>query len=176
MLKKTISMILLLGIILVFFTGCGQKKDMVITDTNQTMQITVPSNLKFENLPDGNGNYDIGVYSKDKDIYLYINSSINSTTKDIEAIAKEDMENNVPTMNGSRDVSELSKIDIQDYTAYTYHYTYTDGQFNKDYYSQIVWIQAGETVYLMNIEVNTEQLSTYQTTIENIITSFKVLS
>lgn len=176
MFKKTLSLFFILGIILLLLTGCGKKQDMVITDNNHSIQITVPGNLKFENLPSENGNYDIGVYSKDKDIYLYINSSINSTTKDIEAIAKEDMENNVPTMNGSRDVSELSKIDIQDYTAYTYHYTYTDGQFNKDYYSQIVWIQAGETVYLMNIEVNTEQLSTYQTTIENIITSFKVLS
>ena len=174
--KKSIRLILLLGLILVLLTGCNKKQDTIITDANGSIQITVPGNLKFENLPSSNGTYDIGVYSNSEDIYIYINSSINMTGKEIETIAKEDMENNVPTMNNARDVSELSKIEIQDYTAYTYHYTYTDGQYNKDYYSQIVWIQAGEKVYLMNLEVNRNNIDTYQTTLNTIITSFKVLS
>lgn len=160
-------------LLMVTLAGCsfeGLFSDTkTIKDKHEIFQVTVPSNLAFED-NDNAKDYKLAVYSSEKGIYLFGNS-YTSTVENLEERAGEDR-TSYTEEEGIREVSELSKMEIQDYEAYTYNYQYTDESIETDFYTQVLWVQTAERVYVLDLEVEAEYVDEYKDILNTIAESF----
>ena len=161
--------------ILVTLTGCknnnsNQKNIVLVESDDGKFQINVPEDIDIEFNNDED--YSLDLFSEKDNMYLYSTTIYKTREVVLLDYVKDDKEYVISSKEHSRDVSDITSMQIQDYIAYTYNFNYTDSEFGKDFHTQIVWIETSENIYILNFEVITENKDKYIQTFNDIANSF----
>lgn len=168
--------LILLYAILITLTGCSKveskkpQNNVIVQSDDNKFQICIPENIEIEFNNDDN--YTLDLFSENDGMYIYANTIYKNREVNLLDYVKDDKQYLLSTKENARDSSDISSIQIQDYTAYTYNFIYTDSEYEKDFYIQIVWIETSNNIYILNFEIITENKDTYIQIFDDIINSF----
>ena len=167
--------LILLFSILVTLTGCknnnlNQENNVIVESDDGKFQINIPEDMAIEFNNDEN--YSLDLFCEEDNMYLYSTTIYKTREVDLLDYVNDDKEYVISSKENSRDISEITSMQIQDYTSYTYNFTYTDSEFGKDFYTQIIWIETSENIYILNFEVVTENKEAYLQIFNDIANSF----
>ena len=118
--------------------------------------------------------YDIAVYDDEKKVYVWGIRYTDSEDIDFKSFIEEDRVEHAEDKQAV-EVSDLMELKLKDkkYEAYTYNFIYTDSNDEKEYYMQVVWIDAGDYVYCLDLEVIKENMDQHKDKLDKIAKSFK---
>ncbi len=175
---KTIFIFTVLFVLVIFLTGCNKNTDeqvnnVIIQSDDEKYQISLSEDIEIQFNTDEN--YSLDLFSEKDNFYLYVNTIYKNREVDLLDYVKDDKEFVLSKKNNTRDTIDISSINLQKYTAYSYSFTYTDSDFNKDFFTQIVWIETSDNIYILNLEISTENKDRYIQIFNDIINSFTEL-
>lgn len=177
--KKTlfiVGVIILLFIIIISMIFYFSKKNTVtyttINSTDGKFSIDIPSNIEYTANPYENNNLLIDLYSEKEELYIYVSAVAKERDLDLLEVVNNDK--NVYTSNKGnvQNVSDTININIKDYNAYEYSFTYFDTHYEIDFYSNVIWIETANNFYILNFEVNSNKMEKYKPIFNNIKNSF----
>ena len=172
---KVFIIFLLLLTLIIPLTGCKdnqeeQDKYVIVESDDEEFQINIPENIEIEFY--NNENYSLDLFSENDNFYLYASTIYKTREVDLLDYVKDDREYVLNSKQNTKSPTDIISLSVQDYVSYTYSFTYTDLDFCKDFYTQVVWIETSENIYILNFEVATENEEKYIQIINNIIDSF----
>lgn len=175
---KLFCIFILLSTVLMVLTGCKsnqteQPQNVLVQSDDEKFQISIPETIEIEFNTDEN--YTLDLFCKKDNMYLYANTIYKNREIDLLDYVQEDKEYLLSTKENARDSTDITSMDIKDYKTYTYCLTYTDSSFGKDFYTQIVWIETSQNIYILNLEVITENKKAYTQIFNDIANSFTEL-
>lgn len=171
-----VSVIILLLVLITSMIFYFNKKDTVKYTTTASkdgkISIDIPSNIKYTQNPYENSNLLIDLYSEKEDLYIYVSAIAKERDLDLLEVVNNDK--NVYTTNKGnvKNVSDTININIKDYNAYEYSFTYFDTHYEMDFYSNVIWIETATSFYILNFDVNSTQAEKYKPIFNNIKNSF----
>lgn len=172
--KKIIipAVIVILLIILslaIFFVYKNNSTPVELTSNDNSFKITIPGNIKFERKSTDT----LDIFSKKDEMILsstVIKKEREINLSDAAALEMAGLHNLKPNLDN---LSELNKIDLDGYEAYKYSYTYSDKDYENDFYTEIVWIKTDKNIYVLDLEVITKNQEKYKDLFNKIINSFE---
>ena len=172
---KLFTIFILLLSMLILLTGCKnnetkQSNYVLVQSDDEKFQISIPEEIEIEFNTDEN--YSLDLFCAKDSMYLYANTIYKNREIDLLDYVKDDKEYLLSIKENSSDASDIIYMQIQDYKAYTYSFTYTDSEFGNDFYTQIVWIETSQNIYILNLEVITENKEAYIQIFNDIAHSF----
>ena len=66
----------------------------------------------------------------------------------------------------------INEISINNNKAYEYSLVYSDKNYGKDFYCNVVWIETTNNIYILNFEVVNDNIDKYKDIFNNIKNSF----
>ena len=175
---KTIFIFMLLLVLVVSLTGCNKNKEeqvnnVIIQSDDEKYQISLPEDIEIQFNTDEN--YTLDLFSEKDNFYLYVNTIYKTREIDLLDYVKDDKDFVLSNKNNTRDTIDIASINLKNYIAYSYSFTYTDSDFSKDFFTQIVWIETLDNIYILNLEVSIENKDKYIQIFNDIINSFTEL-
>lgn len=172
--KKTIvisvALVVLIAIILsIFFITNNNSTPVELTSNDSSFKISIPGKIKFERK---NSNT-LDIFSKKDEMILSTTVMEKQRDVNIEDIAKLEMAGLSSLKQNLDNLSDLNKIEVKNYEAYKYSYTYYDKDYQNDFYTEIVWIKTEKNIYVLDCEVITKNQEKYKTLFNEIINSFE---
>jgi len=167
--------IIFLLFILILLVGCktdelNTPENVIVQSDDEKFQISLPSSIDIEFNNDQN--YSLDLFSSKDNMYLYANTIYKNREIDLLEYIKDDKEYIFSSKENSRNCSEISSVQIHDYKAYTYSFIYTDSDFGKDFYTQIIWIETSQNIYILNFEIIIENKDSFIQIFNDIAHSF----
>lgn len=179
--KKLFIVLIIITLILIStFAIFNNKNNTVIKyatlkSSDEKFSIDIPSNIKLKTNSKENNDFTIDLYSVEDEMYMYA-TNINKTREiDLLDIVNDDFSLYLSDKENIRDNSSVVKSVIRDYKAYEYSLTYFDKEYGKDFYSNIVWIETSNNIYILNFEVvakNTDTINKFKDIFLNMKNSF----
>lgn len=172
--KKTIvisvALVVLIAIILsIFFITNNNSTPVELTSNDSSFKISIPGKIKFERK---NSNT-LDIFSKKDEMILSTTVMEKQRDVNIEDIAKLEMAGLSSLKQNLDNLSDLNKIEVKNYEAYKYSYTYYDKDYQNDFYTEIVWIKTEKNIYVLDCEVIIKNQEKYKTLFNEIINSFE---
>jgi len=172
--KKTIIisvvLVVLIAIILsIFFITNNNSTPVELTSNDNSFRLSIPGKIKFERK---NSNT-LDIFSEKDEMILSTTVMEKQRDVNLEDIAKLEMAGLSSLKQNLDNLSDLSKIELKDYEAYRYSYTYYDQDYQNDFYTEIVWIKTEKNIYVLDCEVIIKNQEKYKTLFNEIINSFE---
>lgn len=165
-----ISFIVIIG--LIYFFIKSKITYTTLKSIDEKFSIELPSNIEYKtNLKEGN-NFTIDLYSVKDEMYMYATSIEKTHELDLLEIVKDDKVSYTADKENIAEDTGISEINIKDYKAYEYSLKYYDKEYGKDFYSNIVWIETSNNIYILNFEVVSNNADKYKDIFVNIKNSF----
>lgn len=170
-----VAIILLIILILCICLNNKSTKNNLLTATDNSFTIEIPSNISYQINTVENNDFVLDLYSKKDEMFIYGSTILKERMVDFYQIVSDDKEIYLKDKQNIREDSGIIKTTIKDYTAYEYHFIYTDSSYGKDFYSNVVWIETDKNLYILNFEVASDHAEKYQDIFGNIKNSFTEL-
>ena len=143
-----------------------------ISSYDNSFKLTIPNRIKYKIKESSEQNYTLDLYSVKDEMFLYSTVIDKKTEINLEETVKNEKENVSKTLSNFNNILDVQKISIQNYNSYKYSYTYSDSDYGKDLYAEIVWIETDSKIYVLDLEVITKNMNKYKTLFEKIESSF----
>ncbi len=167
-----IFLLLVIGILVGLYLHNIYCKSTTISSIDNTFSITVPNKVRYKVKESSDENYSLEFYSVKDEMFFYSTVINKKYDLDLENNVRTEKENIIKNLSSVNIISDVSRINIKDYNSYKYSYTYKDESFGKDLYAEIVWIETNSKIYILDLEVITENMDKYKTIFEQIQNSF----
>ena len=171
--KKHIFILIFIIILIAILAFAGHKIyktyfcSTEISSRDNSFKLTIPNRIKYKVKDSNDENYTV----KDE-MFLYSTVINKKSEINLEETVKNEKENVSKTLSNFNNISDVQKISIQNYNSYKYSYTYSDTDYGKDLYAEIVWIQTDSRIYVLDLEVITKNINKYKPLFEKIESSF----
>ena len=144
-----------------------------ITSVDNSFKITVPNrlNIKIKEKSETE-DYTLDLYSVKDEMFLYSTVIDKKTEINLEETVKNEKESVSKALSNFNNILDVQKILISNYTSYKYAYTYSDVDYGKDLYAEIVWIETDSKIYILDLEVISKNMEKYKTIFNEIENSF----
>ena len=143
-----------------------------ISAYDNSFKLTIPNRIKYKIKESSEQNYTLDLYSIKDEMFLYSTVIDKKTEINLEETVKNEKENVSKTLSNFNNILDVKKISIQNYNSYKYSYTYSDSDYGKDLYAEIVWIETDSKIYVLDLEVITKNMNKYKPLFEKIENSF----
>lgn len=163
-----IILIIVLAVSLILILN-HKSQPTQLTSNDNSFRITIPSKIKFERKSTDT----LDIFSKKDEMILsstVMKKDRDVNLSDVAALEMAGLSNNKSNLDN---LSELNKIDLKNYEAYKYSYTYFDQEYNNNFYVEIVWIKTDKNIYVLDLEVITKNQEKYKDLFNEIINSFE---
>ena len=165
------SIILIILIIIIHSINAKTPENQILTSNDNSFSITIPGSILFETKD--SDTLDLFSATDEMAISTTVIEQQNDTALyDIVALEMSTLSN---TKKELADLSELEKIELKDYEAYKYSYTYFDEVYDDHFFAEIAWIKKDNKIYVLDCEVVTKNQDTYISNFNKIIYSFKAI-
>lgn len=178
--KKII--IIILGILIVIALAFGifwfvsQNKMITYSSFDNTYSVQVPKKLNITVKTATNDRDKLDFYSLKKEVIFSSSMYPKQTEVNLPKFI-EDEKTNLPTIRENiRDLSDTKEISIQNYKAYEYSYTSYDSDYGSDLYTEIIWIETEKNIYVLDMEVISQNAKQMKPIFDNIKNSFIEIS
>lgn len=164
-----ILLVIVIGII-VYFSFKQPVTYNILKSSDEKFSIDIPSNIEYKINPNEDNEFTINIYSVKDEMYIYASSLQKTRDLDLLDIVTDDKTSYVSSKENMHDESNINLINIKDYKAYDYNFRYFDSSYGKDFYSNVVWIETPNNLYVLNFEVisdNSDKYIDIFTTIKN---------
>lgn len=145
-------------------------KNTILTATDNSFTIEVPSNISYQTSNDTN--FVIDISSKKDEMFIYASHISKERMVDFYQIVQDDKERYMSEKQNIRDDSGIVQTKVHDYTAYEYSFVYSDSSYGKDFYNTVIWIETEKNLYILNFEVINDNIEKYKDIFLNIKNSF----
>lgn len=172
-----IGILLLVAIIIscnVISKNNNKTKLATINSNDKKVKISLPSNIKFVVNKDDK-NYNLNIVSSDLQMLIYCNEQKSSSEKPLIDIVNLDQTDFTAKKENVKIITSPSKIELNNYEAFTYSFSYTDPTYAEDFFSEVIWIKNNDTFYILNIEIVLSNYENNKDLINSIINSFTII-
>lgn len=176
--KKHIFILIFIIILIAILAFAGHKIYKTyfcstdISAFDNSFKLSIPNRIKYKVKDSGDENYSLDLYSVKDEMFLYSTVIDKKSEINLEDTVKNEKENVSKTLSNFNNISDVQKISIQNYNSYKYSYAYSDTDYGKDLYAEIVWIQTDSRIYVLDLEVITKNINKYKPLFEKIESSF----
>lgn len=146
-----------------------------IKSSDESCKIEFPNHISYQSNTQENNDFIIDLYSKQDEMFFYISRIEKSRSVNLSEIANDDKTNYLKDKENVREDSGILKLDLKNYTAYEYNFTYYDSSYGKDFCCYVLWIETPKNLYILNLEVITQNKEKYNDIFLNIKNSFEEL-
>ena len=176
--KIFISIVIIFIICLIILGGYFLYKyntPTKLTSLDNSFTIMIPGKVNFKIKEAKDTDYKLDIYSVKDEMTFY--SVGFEKTGEINLLDAVNIERNdiSKSEKNVRDMSEAINLNINNYNSYKYSYIYYDSNFNSDIYTEIVWIETPQNVYVLDFEVVTKNMEKYKPIFSDIYNSFIIL-
>jgi hypothetical protein len=170
----SILVIIILAIIICIFYYSSKKEITYspITASDESCQITFPSNISYKINQKDNNEFIIDLYSTNDEMFFYATKISKLHDIDFYQIVNDDKENYLKNKENIYDDSGIVSSNIPNYTSYEYSFIYSDTSYGKDFYSYVVWIETDNNLYVLNFEVIRDNMDAFKDVFYKIKNSF----
>lgn len=165
-----VCILVLIAIILsIYFINKLNSTSTVLTSNDNSFKVSIPGKIKFEK----KNSSTLDIFSKKDEMIL--SSTVIAKERDINLKDIVELEMaGLPSLKTNVDnLSDSNKIELKNYEAYKYSYTYYDTDYQNDFYTEIVWIKTEKNIYVLDLEVITKNQEKYIPLFNEIISSFE---
>lgn len=166
-----ISTIIFIGICIFFFFN-NKVKYSTLTASDNSFSINFPSNISYKINQSENNDFVIDLYSDKDEMFFYATKIEKSREIDLYQIVIDDKEAYLKDKQNIQDDSGVVPFTIGNYKSYEYKFIHFDDSYGKDFYSNVVWIETEENLYILNFEVINDNIQKYEDIFLNIKNSF----
>lgn len=165
-------------LLIVTLSGCAKKAPQPkegyhrLKASDDSYSIEIPENLEYRINSEDNSKFTLDLYSVKDEMYLYGSSVKKTREVDLLDVAMNDKVSYLGDKENIRDDSGMNEITISGYKACYYTLTYYDKEYQKDFYTNVVWIETDSKLYLLNFEVISENKDSYVPVFEHMMNSF----
>lgn len=101
----------------------------------------------------GDTNYSLSLYSKKYESYIYGSSISKIRDVNLYDFVLDDKKTFIDNPEHIINSSEILPINIGDYSGFEYEIEYFDSEYNDNFYSNVIWIETPDCIYVVNLEV-----------------------
>lgn len=101
----------------------------------------------------GDTNYSLSLYSKKYESYIYGSSISKIRDVNLYDLVLDDKKTFIDNPEHIINSSEILPINIGDYSGFEYEIEYFDSEYNDNFYSNVIWIETPDCIYVVNLEV-----------------------
>ncbi|MCI9016516.1 MAG: hypothetical protein HFJ53_05075 [Clostridia bacterium] len=167
----------ILVIILIYFLFFSKisflkKKYVVLTSTDNKYSIEIPSKIDY--IVSENSEFTLDLYSSEDELYIYGSSILKKDDIEFYSIVDNDKSNYLSDKENVRDLSDIVELSIDDNKSYEYSFIYYDTSYEKDFYTNILWIENGDYIFVINFEVEAKNLDKYANILKDVKNRIKI--
>lgn len=165
-----ICIVLVIAVVLsLYFINKSNTTPTLLTSNDNSFKISIPGKINFEKKDSST----LDIFSKKDEMIL--SSTVIAKERDINIIdvAQLEMAGLSSLKTNLDNLSELTKIELKNYEAYKYSYTYYDDEYKNDFYAEIVWIKTDKNIYVLDLEVIIKNQEKYIPLFNEIVNSFE---
>ena len=144
----------------------------IFTDIENTISVEIPK--KYKLVQAHNNEYLIKLSSKEN-VDVYISTIDRIEGRDLYAIARADKLAYLESYNSYSNASELKELEVNGNKAYMYSFHYLDENLNKAFYIQVILLEIGEKIYILDIDFPLDDLVLYTNLATETLSTFKQL-
>ena len=176
--KKHIFILIFIIILIAILALAGHKIYKIyfcstdISSYDNSFRLSIPNRIKYKIKESSEQNYTLDLYSIKDEMFLYSTVIDKKSEINLEDTVKNEKESVSKTLSNFNNILDVKKTSIQNYNSYKYAYTYSDADYGKDLYAEIVWIETDSKIYVLDLEVITKYMSKYKPLFEKIESSF----
>lgn len=177
--KKTIYITIAMVTILVILLGCcyfffkpKEETYHTITSSDQEFSILFPDHISYRLNSKQDENFVIDLYSTQDEMFFYASTIPKSREFNLLEVAQKDKENYQKDKENIREDSGVVETKINENKAYEYQFIYYDASYKKDFYTNVIWIETQDNLYILNFEVVTDHAQKYKEIFSNVKNSF----
>lgn len=167
-----IAILVIVIIGLIYFFNKSKITYTTLKSSDGKFSIELPSNIEYKINSKENNDFTIDLYSVKDEMYMYASSVEKTRELDLLEIVQDDKTSYIADKENITDDTGINEINIKDYKAYEYSLKYYDKEYGKDFYSNIVWIETSNNIYILNFEVISNNTDRYKDIFSNIKNSF----
>lgn len=146
----------------------AEKPNKLFYDENKTISLEFPKTYGFTQYK-ASGNYLIELRTENN-LNIFITKNDLIENKKLIDIASSDIKTYINEFKNSSNISEISEFEFNGKTAYTYSLHYLNSK--KPYYLQVIWIEAKNCYYTLDIEFPLDSLNNYTNIINDTTSNF----
>ena len=155
-----ISIITVLAIIIVILCVCLNNKQDVqyifFSSLDNKYKVSIPNNLDYKSVE--TSNYSLNLYSKKYESYIYGSSIFKMREINLYDLILNDKNTFIDNPEHIINSSDITPISICDFSGYEYTIEYFDSDYNGNFYSNVVWIETDDYIYVLNFEIKLENI------------------
>ena len=176
--KKHIFILIFIIILIAILAFAGHKIyktyfcSTEISSRDNSFKLTIPNRIKYKVKDSNDENYTLDLYSVKDEMFLYSTVINKKSEINLEETVKNEKESVSKTLSNFNNILDVQKTSIQNYNSYKYAYTYSDADYGKDLYAEIVWVETDSKIYVLDLEVITKNINKYKPLFEKIESSF----
>ena len=143
-----------------------------VSSVDNSFTLTIPNKVKFKIKNSNEENYLLDLYYVKDEMFLYSSVIDKKSEIDLKEVVETEKNNLASTLNNVNSISDTSEITINNYKSFKYSYIYSDSEYGKDLYSEVIWIETDTKIYILDLEVITKNMNKYKSIFEEIEMSF----
>lgn len=143
-----------------------------VSSIDNSFKLTIPNRVKFKIKNSDKENYFLDLYSVKDEMFLYTSVINKKSEVDLNEAVDSEKNNLVTALTNVNSISDTSELTINDNKSCKYSYIYSDSEYGKELYSEVVWIETESKIYILDLEVITKNMNKYKPIFEEIENSF----
>lgn len=148
----------------------AEKPTKTFYDENKTISLEFAKTYSFSQYKASN-NYLMELRT-DNNLNIFVSKNDLIENRNLIDIASNDINTYISEFKSSSNISEISEFEFNNKTAYTYSLHYLNSK--TPFYLQVIWIEAENCYYTLDVEFPLDNLSDYSNIINDIINSFVI--
>ena len=156
----------------IFFIVTNTPEPVTITSNDNSFKLIIPGKIEFYR----KDTTTLDIYSSKDEMVLTSNVISKQRDVNLPDVVGLEMASLYSTKDNVENLSELIKLELKDYEAYKYSYTYFDAEYNDNFYTEVVWIVTDKNIYALDLQVVTKNQEKYKTLFNDIINSFEEIA
>lgn len=110
----------------------------------------------------------------DENLNIFIDKAQAIENKALSDIINKEKENFISNFENSSNISDVRDVVVNENQIYTYSFHYLDKNSNTTFYLQVMWLQIGDTYYMLDVEFPLDKLSFFTNVATSLLYSFKI--
>lgn len=173
-----ISLIIILCIIIgviSYFIYSNNNKDIEFTSIDDSFKITLSNKIRPKQVVISKEDYVLDIISAKKQMFMYVTLFNKERDLDFLQLVNNEKTAIASSRENVRDQSEVTLLEFNGLTSYTYSYTYFDKDYNKDLYTEVYWLIDSEKIYIFDFEIIAENTEYGKTLFKNAMNTVKIV-
>ena len=170
-----VFVLIIIGCAIYFSLSPEKVTYNTLSSVDNSFSIVLPSNVSYQINNTDNNHFILDLYSPEDEMFLYATKIPKQRELDLYQVVEDDKVSYLKEKQNIREESTIIPYTIGDYKSYEYKFIHYDSSYQKDFYSNIVWIETPKNLYILNFEVANDNKEKYLDIFNNIKNSFTEL-